>query len=172
MDRYAFVLEQLGEDDFRRLRAYQRPEAGDFSLWLIVVTRRLCLDHYRHRYGRVRGDASQAHYSDPGRTSRRRLVDLVRDEVDPESLAAPAGARPDEELATAERSRALAGALEELGPRDRLLLRLRFSEELPVRDIAKLMQFPTLFHVYRRLDAVLKVLRGALGKAGMEGVEP
>ena len=172
MDRYAFVLEHLEQDDYRRLRAYQRPDAGEFGLWLIVVTRRLCLDHYRGRYGRTRGTASTGSDPNPGRSSRRRLVDLVSSEIDPENVAAPTGTRPDTELALAEQLRALAAALERLEPRDRLLLRLRFSEELPAREIADLMRFPTLFHVYRRLDLVLRVLRGSLRKAGMEGADP
>ena len=33
MDRYAFVLDQLRADDCRKLRAYDRPGAGDFTLW-------------------------------------------------------------------------------------------------------------------------------------------
>src|SRR5512146_3123110 len=44
MDRYAYVLEQLRQDDCGRLRAYARPGAGDFGLWLVVVVRRRCLD--------------------------------------------------------------------------------------------------------------------------------
>src|SRR6185503_13736524 len=54
MDRYAFVLEQLRHDDFRRLRAYVADGRSEFSTWLVVVAQRLCRDHQRHRYGRFR----------------------------------------------------------------------------------------------------------------------
>jgi RNA polymerase sigma factor (sigma-70 family) len=166
MDRYAFVLDRLREDGCRRLRAYVRPGAGEFVLWLAVVVRRLCLDHYRERYGRVRPNASDGAGSD--RAGRRRLVDLVADRTDPALLASPGQMAPDEVLAQAERMRALSAALDRLAPADRLMLRLRFTEELPAREIAKLMRFPTLFHVYRRLEKVLRDLRGTLDELGVE----
>jgi RNA polymerase sigma factor (sigma-70 family) len=170
MDRYAFVLERLRGDDCRRLRAYMRPGAGEFSLWLIVVVRRLCLDHHRERYGRSRG------VSDDERASRRaqryRLVDLLADQTLPELLAAPGTSAPDQVFAREERSRALTSALERLDPEDRLLLRFRFGEELTAREIAKLLRLPTVFHVYRRLDRVLKELRVSLQALGVREVEP
>lgn len=170
MDRYAFVLDRLHEDGCRRIRAYIRPGAGEFTLWLIVVVRRLCLDHYRERYGRPRDTSASA--SEPSRSTRRQLVDLVADRTDPASIAAPADTAPDELLARSERTQALTAALERLSPRDRLLLRFRFAEELPAREIAKLMRFPTLFHVYRRLDKVLDHLREALRGLGVQDTEP
>src|SRR5687767_15882967 len=54
MDRYAFILEQLRRDQFRRLRGYNPRDDATFDVWLVAVARRLCLDHHRHRYGRVR----------------------------------------------------------------------------------------------------------------------
>jgi RNA polymerase sigma factor (sigma-70 family) len=166
MDRYAFVLDRLREDDCRRLRAYVRPGAGEFTLWLAVVARRLCLDHYRERYGRARPGSDPAAGAD--RSGRRRLVDHVAGRTDPTLLAGPHHSAPDELLARAERTRALSTALDRLPPGDRLLLRLRFAEDLPAREIARLMRFPTLFHVYRRLDKVLRELRGTLGRLGVE----
>ena len=80
--------------------------------------------------------------------------------------------RPDEALVRSERERALSQALERVQPRDRLLLRLRFAEDLPAREIARLMNFPTLFHVYRRLNKVLDGLRGSLQSLGMRDAEP
>ena len=172
MDRYAFVLEQLQEDGYRRLRSYGRPGAGDFGLWLVVVARRLCLDHYRHRYGRARATNGSDDPRDEPRRTRRRLVDLVADQVDVATIAAATTDRPDQVLARAEHSRAVAAALDDLTSRDRLLLRLRFVEELPAREIAGLMAFPTVFHVYRRLDAVLRALRATMERAGLEDAEP
>jgi RNA polymerase sigma factor (sigma-70 family) len=169
MDRYTYALERLREDDCRRLRAYARPGAGEFTLWLVVVVRRLCLDHYRERYGRPQRAASGSPVP-PGsadRAGRRRLADLVAERTDPALLATSTRA-PDEELVRRERLAALASVLERLPPSDRLLLRLRFGEELPAREIAGIMHFPTLFHVYRRIDKVLTELRAALGSLGVE----
>ena len=166
MDRYTYALERLREDDCRRLRAYVRPGAGEFTLWLVVVVRRLCLDHYRERYGRPQRSAPGSPAS-AERAGRRRLADLVADRTDPALLAASSQA-PDEELDRRERLDALASVLERLPPSDRLLLRLRFGEDLPAREIARIMRFPTLFHVYRRVDKVLNELRGALGSLGVE----
>jgi RNA polymerase sigma factor (sigma-70 family) len=170
MDRYAFVLDHLREDGCRRLRAYAGPRSGPFELWLVVVVRRLCLDHYRQRYGRAR--ESPGHEARDQRASRRRLVDLVAGHVDTALLAAPLQGGPDEALARSERERALSRALERVQPRDRLLLRLRFAEELPAREIARLMNFPTLFHVYRRLNKVLEGLRESLEALGVRDAEP
>lgn len=167
MDRYAYVLERLREDDCRRLRAYARPSAGEFSVWLIVVTRRLCLDHYRERYGRATRTGGTDSGASADRAGRRRLVDLVADRTDP-SLLASGRLAPDEQLARTERLGALSAALERLAPSDRLLLRLRFAEDLPAREIAQTMRFPTLFHVYRRLDKLLRELRTTLGARGIE----
>jgi len=169
MDRYAFVLDELRQDDFRRLRSYDRPGAGEFNLWLVVVVRRLCLDHHRVRYGRARRPAETASFLDDERATRRRLVDLVAERVDPSSLPAAGRESPEEAVVHAEQFKALAAVLDGLGPRDRLLLRLRFAEDLSAREIARVMEFPTLFHVYRRLDAVLAGLRAALLRAGVEG---
>jgi len=170
MDRYAFVLDRLCDDDCRRLRAYMRPDAGEFALWLTVVVRRLCLDHYRERYGRPRRvPGADLDAADAERAGRRRLVDLVADRTDPTLLASPNQVSPDELLVRSERLHALSAALDQLSPSDRLMLRLRFSEDLPAREIARIMRFPTLFHVYRRLDKVLRQLREALSRLGIEG---
>jgi RNA polymerase sigma factor (sigma-70 family) len=167
MDRYAFMLDQLRADDCRRLRAYDRPGAGDFTLWLIVVARRLCLDHYRTRYGRARNDPARSTGAGLDRRARRRLVDLVGEEVDPAAIASRDEA-PDRAVLSGERRRALEAALGELDPRDRLLVRLRFAEEMSAREIGELMRFPTVFHVYRRLEAVLRILRDSLTRAGLD----
>ena len=171
MDRYAFVLDHLREDGCRRLRAYIGPESGPFELWLVVVVRRLCLDHHRVRYGRARNSSGRDQLREE-RASRRRLVDLVANHADTALLAAPSHGAPDEVLARSERARALSETVEGLQPRDRLLLRLRFAEDLPAREIARLMGFPTLFHVYRRLNTVLEGLREALQALGVQDAEP
>jgi RNA polymerase sigma factor (sigma-70 family) len=171
MDRYAFALDRLREENCRRLRAYVRPGAGEFRLWLIVVVRRLCLDHYRERYGRAR-EPAHPDLRRKNRDGRRRLADMLAEKIDPDLLAAPAGAGPDVALARSERSHALDAALESLSAEDRLLLRLRFVEELAAREIAKLLHLPTVFHVYRRLNATFAVLRESLRGRGVTDAEP
>lgn len=166
MDGYAYVLEALREDDCRRLRAYAADGRSKFSTWLVVVARRLCLDFHRHRYGRAR--ESGPHSRDL-RAARRRLVDLVAEELDTSRLAPPASSDPAAELQDRERAAALDATLRALPPRDRLLLALRFEDDLPAREIARVMGFPTPFHVYRRLNTLLGSLRHALRQHGPGG---
>lgn len=169
MDGYAHVLEALRADNCRRLRAYT-PRAGSrFTTWLVAVTRRLLLDHHRHRYGRPRAedDARRAEHA-----TRRRLEDLVAAEVDPDRLTAPATTATDLAVRRRELADALRQALGELDPADRVLLALRFEDERPVREIAAILRMPTAFHVYRRIGAVLATVRRALAQRGVEGPEP
>lgn len=170
MDAYAYVLEALRQDGFRRLRAYSADRRSKFTTWLVVVVRRLCLDHHRRRYGREQ--AAGAGPDEEDRQTRRRLVDLVASEVDPAGLSAPAASRPDADLEAGELRQSVQAALANLLPRDRLLLALRFEHDLSAREIARTMGFPTPFHVYRRLNALLKGLRGSFLRRGIEGPEP
>ncbi len=167
MDAYAYVLERLREDDCRRLRGYVPDGRCKFSTWLVVVARRLCLDFHRHRYGRAAEPAPDA---DAARAARRRLVDLVGGAVDPDQLAAPAS-DPALSLQAEELHRALADATAGLAPADRLLLKLRFDDDLSAREIAAVLGLPTPFHVYRRLGALLEELRGRLRKRGVAGAD-
>ena len=168
MDAYAYVLEQLRKDECHRLRAYVADGRSKFTTWLVVVARRLCVDHDRQRYGRLRDEEIA---SRDAHTARRRLADLIADEFDPTSVAGPETANPEAQLLTRERGRAIAAALAGLDARDRLLLKLRFEDDLSARKIGELMGFPTPFHVYRRLSTVLAGLRrGMLGR-GIQGVE-
>ena len=84
MDAYAFVLGQLREDGFRRLMAYRAAASCTFETWLAVVVRRLCVDHYRSKYGRIRGEHEEAKEA---ARERRRLADLVGVEIRSELAA-------------------------------------------------------------------------------------
>ena len=172
MDTYAYLLDRLRRDDFQRLRAYVSDERTKFTTWLVVVARRLCLDHLRERYGRpTEGDASAR--GREARHVRRQLVDLLAEELDASSLTAHATAdNPETRLRADELSRALTTALGGLEARDRLLLKLRFEDGLPAREIAGIMGFATPFHVYRRLNTVLAGLQAALRRRGIESPEP
>lgn len=160
MDAYAYVLEQLRRDDCHRLRSYVSDGRGKFTTWLVVVARRLCIDYIRQRYGREAG------------ASRRNLVDLLVEQLDPADLADHTSPDPETSLRVHELSGALGGALGALDARDRLLLKLRFEDDLPAREIGQIMGFRTPFHVYRRLNALLERLRTALGRRGVQGSEP
>jgi RNA polymerase sigma factor (sigma-70 family) len=164
MDAYAHLLEELRADDARRLRQYSEDPRTRFTTWLVVVARRLCHDHVRQRYGRVRETAQ----SDPTtRESRRRLIDLVAEELDGSAPLADPADSPDAELARRDRTAALQASLAQLPSADRLLLAMRFEDDRPVREIAALLGYPTPFHVYRAVNAVLQRLRRSLRQRGV-----
>ncbi len=158
MDAYAYILEQLRAGDYHRLRGYAGDGRSKFTTWLVVVARRLCLDHLRHRYGRARDNS---HTESSSRAGRKRLEDLLAEQMDVTDLPDTA-AGPEAELIASEQSRTLAAGLAGLEPRDRLLLSLRFEDDLSAREIASLVGYPTPFHVYRRLNTLLASLRARL----------
>jgi RNA polymerase sigma factor (sigma-70 family) len=168
MDGYAYVLEALREDDCHRLRAYVPDGKTRFTTWLVVVTRRLLLDHFRRRYGRPRSgnDARRVEHA-----ARRRLTDLLGVEVDPDTLKSSAEDSPDAMIRSEELATMLRLAVAELDPADQLLLALRFTDDRPVREIATILGLPTVFHVYRRLGIVVAALRRSLARRGVEGPE-
>jgi RNA polymerase sigma factor (sigma-70 family) len=165
MERYAFILEKCREADFRRLRAFDPAGGAAFSTWLVVIAQRLCHDHHRALYGRRR-DASDDPQARDARALRRALVESVG-EPDTERLPAAADDAPDVTTIRAERAEILRTALGALTPRERLLLALRFEDDLSAARIAQVLGIPTPFHVYRQLNAVLMRLRAALGARGM-----
>jgi RNA polymerase sigma factor (sigma-70 family) len=169
MDRYTWVLEKLREDDFRRLRGFDPNGRGSFSTWLFLVTRRLSVDHHRHRYGRQKaGEGIKPSSGDrPEVLARRRLADLLVEEIDPGHLPDSSGLDPETHAWIDERGRILEGALAGLTPRDQLLITLRFVDEVPVRMIARIMSYRSPFQVYRRLKDVLGRLRAYLEERGI-----
>ena len=173
MDRYVFVLQRLKEDDFVRLRRYTPEVRARFTTWLVVVAGRLCIDHHRKRYGyAAKSDESGESVPAQHRAElRRRLADLVTDELDIERLGDSAGG-PEMELRRRELQEALAQAIGKLEPRDRLILRLRFHEGLTAMETAKSIGMPSPFHVYRRVNHVLVQLRADLNGMGVAGPRP
>lgn len=167
MDAYAFVLEQLRADQCRRLREFAAEPRSKLSTWIVVVARRLCLDLYRHRYGRRRGDDPQEQ-----RALRRRLQDLLGEAVEPNELPAPRSGRAELAIREAELLSGLEQALGTLAARDRLLVRLRFEDDLTAQEIARLTDFPSPHHVYRRINVVLAELRTVLRRRGFESAVP
>lgn len=169
MDRYTYALDRLRERDFHRLRAYTPDGRTRFTTWLLVVFRRLCVDHYRQRYGRSGGGGAGPHSSD--RAIRRQFADELLGTVDPDLVPTPEAPSVDQDLARRHRTESLTTALSALPPADRLLLKYRFEDGLSANEISKVMDFPTPFHVYRRLNALFVSLRRTLQAGGVEGSE-
>ena len=141
-----------------------------FYTWIYRIVTNLCLDHLRQRYGRPQESESPDRAA---HAARRRLVDLLAEELDVSGVAdATAAGNPEAQLRAKELSRALAGVLAGFEPRDRLLLKLRFEDGLPASDIGQVMGFATQFHVYRRLNAVLGQVRAAMRGRGVQDSEP
>ncbi|HVF39086.1 MAG TPA: sigma-70 family RNA polymerase sigma factor, partial [Gemmatimonadaceae bacterium] len=150
-------------NDYRRLRKYSEDGRGTFTTWLVAVVRRLCVDEHRQRYGRAESGQKSADQQD-----RRQLVDLLSSRESLDSLEF-SGVMPDSEVHTAELKSALDRALAVLDVRDRLLLRLRYEDDLGVPEIARLLSEPSPFRVYRQLEKILGVLRRELQLAGIDG---
>lgn len=103
----------------------------------------------------------------PARSSRQFV-----DDVELEQLAAPAPTENDvieslEQLRSGDRvERALASALARLSDDDRLILKLRFCENLRLARIAELMGLPAK-PFYRRVEDLMRVLRQELQAQGV-----
>lgn len=164
MDRYAFILESFRRDSFQRLRRYVSDGRGWFTTWLLVVGRRLCLDFHRQRYGRPQGNSAD---SRDQHVERRRLTDLVGDELGFATLAVREEDAPDLELRRRDLEEALEASLAQLEPGERLLLRLRFEDGLSVPEIARLRGESSPFRLYRLIDRLLAGLRRSLREAGI-----
>jgi len=172
MDRYAFVLERLREDDFARLRRFVGTGTAKFTTWFVVVARRLCVDYQRRAYGRQPsgGDAERAFTS--SFAIRRRLADLVCEELDLSRFSDSRVTSPEMRLRETELHGSLEKAIQRLAPRDRLLLKLRFQDGLSAREIAELTERPSPFHVYREVKSVLGSLRESLLERGVRSSRP
>ena len=86
----------------------------------------------------------------------------------PDTLIQPA----DTSIVVAELRTALSAEIDALPAEDRLLIKLRFEDNLSAKQIAEVVDAPTPFHVYRRLNHVLAVLRRGLVARGLENALP
>jgi RNA polymerase sigma factor (sigma-70 family) len=159
MDRYAYVIERLRDEDCRRLRAFQDNGRATFVTWLVVTARRLCLDEYRQRYGR----SGRNRDDDAGRrrSARRALADLTGSDTDVGDIADAVNDPARLAELESQHSR-LESVLSALPYSDRMLLTLRFEDDLAAREIAEIMGLASPFQVYRRLDRILASLRSLL----------
>ena len=169
MDAYLHILDRLRENDHHRLRAYAVVRRSTFSTWLVVVARRLTYDFFRQRYGRVRG-AKDEEGTEEQRDARRRLVDLAATAIDL-TIVPDHSAAPDYALRSKQLLDVLAAACQSLKPDERLLLRLRFEDNLSLRATAVELQLPTLFHAKRKEEKVLAHLRKWLTDRGVDNAD-
>lgn len=166
MDRYAYVLEQLQRDDYRRLRAYSPDGRTKFTTWLVVVAARLCVDYDRRRYGRSRSSSGPKSGVIDSLLMRRHLADLVAADVDHTRLPDHSTTNPETTLVASEIRQALSRAVANLSPQHQLLLAFRFEHDASFQDISDVMGLPSRFHAYRRLKAILTTLRRNLRDQG------
>jgi RNA polymerase sigma factor (sigma-70 family) len=218
-DCFLFVCERLCEKSFRRLRAFKPGGAAQFTTWLRVVARNLCLDWRRQEFGRHRIFQSVArlgkldqeifrcvfeqgltqddclnfllpHYPQLTMAELEAGVERVRSaltdrqlwlagarrhttvtlESDPErepreppELADPT---PNAEsvLVMSEQREAMEQALSTLSKPERLLIKLRFDEELTLQEIASVVGLKDAQTVDRRLHDVIERLRNAMAE--------
>ncbi len=102
----------------------------------------------------------------PERTPRRFVGDEALGTVAGDSVA-DEGLMEQESVARASATaQALATVLRALGPQDRLILKMRFQDNVQVSQIARLLKVDQK-PLYRRIEQVLKVLRRALEEHGI-----
>jgi RNA polymerase sigma factor (sigma-70 family) len=167
MDRYAYFLDRLRSDNYRTLQQYSEDGSGQLITWLYVVTRRMSVDYHRKVYGRTKSSGEANSVRELERTSRRRLADMLVEELVPNVLPDESIREPADDLHTAETHTALVAAVGQLDTRDQLLVTLRYTDDVSVREIAKIMEFRSTFQVYRQLKSVLTKLRNKLESRGI-----
>lgn len=172
MDGYALVLEQLRADDFKRLRSFVADGRSEFSTWLLVVAQRICLDERRRKYGRVHNSTTLDTESREHVKVRARLANLIGADIDMLELADGNGQTPEREIRVKEMHDAVENSLAKLEPRQRLLVKLRFEDDLAMPDIARTLELPSRFHAYRMLSVVLEQLKRSLATNGVSDSEP
>jgi RNA polymerase sigma factor (sigma-70 family) len=170
MDAYAYVLDKLRADEFRKLRTFRPDSRARFSTWLVLVARRICVDWRRERYGRP--SSSEATAEDSQREVRRRLVDLTTATLDLESLIDASAVDAEQRVRREELHALVHEAISELDPRDQLLLTLRFVEGLSARDIDAIQSWGSPTLVYRRIDQLKTLLHRRLARRGVDTPVP
>jgi RNA polymerase sigma factor (sigma-70 family) len=171
MDFYAYALEAMRENNFRRLRGYSVDPRSKFTTWLVLVVRRLCIDRQRQKYGRIT-DKRRSDVPNDERAARKRLLDLTAAKVDLSTIEDADQRDAEVELRTSELKEILGSAISELEPKDQLLLTLRFVDGLSAKEIAPLQSWPSPVHVYRRIDVLMSQLRRVLEKRGVDDPMP
>jgi RNA polymerase sigma factor (sigma-70 family) len=175
MDRYTLTLARLRDDDFRRLRIWAADRRSAITTWLAVIARRAGLDEIRRRYGRHGRDTRDKDETAEIRRQRRRLADLLTEDLLPDLASSDALGttdNPELELRRAELMQRLDQCVAELSAEDQLMLVLRFRDGRTADDIAHILGWPSAFHVYRRLTRLANQLRQELRRHGVEDPVP
>lgn len=167
MDAYASALDGLRADNYKKLRGYAIDPASRFSTWLVVVVRRICIDAQRQKYGRTSTKEREEGISDE-RRARHRLANLVGAEINLDELRDSQGMSADEAVEQRELGELLDAALAELDERDRLLLTLKFVDDLPANKIASVQGWPDQMSVYRRITKLTAMLKEKLVARGVD----
>jgi RNA polymerase sigma factor (sigma-70 family) len=126
-------------------------------------------EHLRSKYGIDLSDAELDELRPPPRVRPRQVEEQELDDVAADSPDAEELAMEDEKRAKAQRrSGALARLIDQLEPQDRLIVKLRFTDDMTVAQISRAMgldQTP----LYRHLKQLLKTLRNGLEDQGFDG---
>lgn len=133
------VAEDLFQQTWVRVaeRARRYDPSRPFRPWLLAVAHNLALDHLRRRRPEILDEAHGA--GSPGGPGP----------------APPGPPDPLAHLAARERRERLEAALASLGPHDREAITLRFQEDLPLVDIARVLGVPVptaKARLYRALE--------------------
>ena len=145
-DCFQFVCEQLIDNSFRRLRKFKAEGPATFSTWLRAVTRNLCIDWRRKQFGR--------------RRTSEQLPQLTN--LDDAANISDSQPNPEAHAIMLERSTLTRAALRRLESQDRLLLRLRFEEDLTLEQIAGLLHLGNAQRVDRQLKQILSRMRAEI----------
>jgi len=142
-DCFLFVCEHLAAGNFRRLRKFNPDGPASFPTWLRAVVRNLCIDWQRKVHGRSRSGAQ------------------VRPQMETLEAGAITDPRPDPEMRATDKQRkaALRKMVSRLPAPDRLLIRLRFEQELTLDQIAKLTGLKDPQTADRRVRRILESMR-------------
>lgn len=144
------LAEDLLQDTW--LRVVERLDGYDakqpFLAWLFAIARHRAIDTLRHRAREVRnlGQAAEAWENEEGEW------------LEPLERVAAAGPSPLEQLAETELERRVAEIFTRLPRHYRVVLALRFQEDLPLEEIARLLELP-LSTVKTRVQRGLVLLR-------------
>ena len=102
----------------------------------------------------------------------RRLVDFAANAIDLRALVDEHGPWPDASVRMEQLREALGAVLNDLPAESRLLIKLRFEDDLSAQEIATLLNRASPFHVYRQLNALFAEIRQRLLMRGIASSVP
>jgi RNA polymerase sigma factor (sigma-70 family) len=121
-----------------------------------------------HDFAATRDELLEIHAQLPARMVRRFAGDCELVHADGRGGAPDTSLDQEEDRQIAERvDAALAAAMKALKPRDQLILKLRFEDDLAIADIARLLRAPAK-PLYRQLQGTIAALREHLEDQGID----